>query len=170
MRHPAGREFTVADGACRRVWYGSEVEGLNQAGDWTAFINDELEPEELERLGRKLKNSTDDGQPRVDHIFLTERFSDWEWLRSALIPLAQSSAVPITLARHTGNVQHALDMRAAGELRGVNLMVRLNVEAPWVHQLRVGDQVSAGVSYMLTTWRYEDGAETRPHQYEGDKP
>lgn len=146
--HPAG---VAKDG----LWFGPEVEGT-LTGAPTVFISRKLTDDELSRVLNAEK---------LGHIFLTERFDEWEWFEHTLLPNVMAGCYACTVGRMPHQVDAALSLPYSEHL---GLIVRV-FDAPWVHKLRAHDQVSVGVPYHLRTWRADNGVLTAPNQYEQDE-
>jgi hypothetical protein len=158
--HPAGLDQQ------RRLWFGPEVEGAYaQARTPTAFVSARLCKREVEQILER----------KVEQVFLTETFAghgvswiddyDWEWFEKDFWPRLRHDQMMVTVGRYPSQVPAFNKVR--GKFAGIRLMVHV-LDAPWVHTLKAGDEISLGVPYHLWTYRLEDGVETKPEHYRDD--
>lgn len=139
----------------RALWFGPEVEGRYARTRMpTAFVGAELSDDER----RELLLSG------VEQVYFTESFDAWDWYETYLQHALRKLAVAVTVARFPPQVEAFL---ARAWAREVKLVVHV-LDAPWVHKLRAGDEVSLGVPYHVWSFGLEDGIETRPGDYEED--
>lgn len=148
------------------LWFGKECEGYTR-GVLSAFL---AGPPSEQEWGEICASG-------VEQVFLTETFHDWAWVSTVLMPWAELYKSPT--ARHMNRKVIAGVMAAdAGELitrrnsdprlHRMLVIVRF-FDAPWIHDLRAGDQVSVGEPYKLTTFSLVDGVATLPYQYMKDR-
>jgi hypothetical protein len=100
---------------------------------------------------------------RVRHVFLTENFTDWAWAQEHIM---SSTKGHITIGVNAEDVEDRLAWPIIWRCR---LMVRANMQAPWMDKLRTVDQVTVGEPYSLVTWVVGDGVRSTPSDYKMDR-
>lgn len=158
--HPAG--FVESE---QRVWYGREIEGaFKRLSLPTAIVNAVPDDHELHTLWDRIMRR------EVAHVFVTERFNDWEWLERVIVPLMRELTHGVTVAVDGADTErHAriLDLASAPALA---LIVRVPQSQPWAALLRSQDQVSIQLApYHYMSFTVSSADITVPADYKLDE-
>ncbi len=149
LNHPAGISTNT-------YWFGVECEGRH-SGKKTVFLTGEVSAADLEKI---LLSG-------IEHIFLCEDFSAWDWFEKQVLPLVVPSGLSIVHAVYLKNVETILKLPFASMIM---LMVRIQSEKfmEIFGSLRDSDEVSIGGPYHLATASVLDFVRTTPDGYTKD--
>lgn len=134
-------------------WFGPEVEGyLRLLRPYTVVLRSPC----VADIGPILDRS-----PR--HAFLTETFSDWDWLAH----FCKQFTGPITAGVDATDRDRLVAIKRLPYTSRISVMLRY-WGPPTFLLLDPKDQVSVGAPFQLATFRMLDGHISRPEDYEQD--